>query len=114
MTDQGMNEEQINFDRWSDLATNDRSEFETLRRTAIEAFINSAPEERRERLVRLQWRIDQERTLSSSALGSCVRISKLMWEQVVGERGLLGQLKAPLLDSEAAIEKAEVIPLVRE
>ncbi|RLJ20658.1 hypothetical protein DJ031_05220 [bacterium endosymbiont of Escarpia laminata] len=36
-------------------------DFERLRLAAIDEFIESAPEERRQRLRCLQWRIDQER-----------------------------------------------------
>jgi len=114
VTDQRMNRGDIDFEHWSDLAENNRSEFESLRLEAIEAFISNAPADRRERLMRLQWRIDQERSLASSAMGACVRISRLMWEQVMSERGLLEHLTAAQSADSSSLVKAEVIPLVRE
>jgi hypothetical protein len=76
------------FERLAGLAENDPAAFETLRRDAIEAYIASVPPANRERLRRLQWRIDQERRLARTPLGACVRISRMMWDNVLGEGGL--------------------------
>ncbi len=83
----------IDFEEWSALAQSDPDAFETRRARAIEEFIGSVPVERRERLRRLQWRIDQLRRTSKTPLAACVRINRLMWESVCGHGGLLEALK---------------------
>lgn len=79
---------EIDFDTWSDLARNDPQTFESMRLAAIEAAIASAPEANRERLRRLQWRIDQERRLAGTPMAACLRISRMMWRAVLGPNGL--------------------------
>ena len=78
----------IDFDTWSAMARTDPQTFEKMRLAAIQAAIDSAPEANRERLRRLQWRIDQERRLARTPLAACVRISRMMWRAVLGPNGL--------------------------
>ncbi len=78
----------IDFDTWSAIARTDPQTFEQMRLAAIQAAIGSAPEANRERLRRLQWRIDQERRLARTPLAACVRISRMMWRAVLGPNGL--------------------------
>ena len=82
------NTAEIDFDTWSELAKTDPGAFEALRLEAIEAVIASAPEANRERLRRLQWRIDQERRLARTPMAACVRISRMMWRSLLGPNGL--------------------------
>jgi len=110
----------IDFDTWSEVAEKDPKAFERMRLDAIEACINSAPEGNRDRLRRLQWRIDQERRLARTPLGACVRISRMMWQSVLGEGGLrerflelgsyLGALEKP---SQGVARSAEVLQFAR-
>jgi len=104
----------LDFDHWLELAK-DRQAFEALRRSMIDQVIEQAPESQRDRLRRLQWRIDQERRLSASPMGACIRISRMMWEQMVGQGGLvkhLSGLHRRGLGSQAKKMKgADVIPL---
>ncbi len=79
---------EIDFDTWSEMARNDPDAFEKMRLQAIEAAIDSAPEANRERLRRLQWRIDQERRLAGTPMAACLRISRMMWRAVLGPNGL--------------------------
>ena len=79
---------EIDFDTWSEMARNDPEAFEKMRLQAIEAVIDSAPEANRERLRRLQWRIDQERRLARTPMAACMRISRMMWRAVLGPNGL--------------------------
>lgn len=83
----------IDFEEWSALARSDPAAFEARRAQTVEEFIDSVPAERRERLRRLQWRIDQLRRTSKTPLAACVRINHLMWESVCGHGGLLEALK---------------------
>jgi len=86
--------EPFDFDSWHHLARRDPGAFESHRQQAIEAFMARHPPERRERLRRLQWRIDRERERSSTPLGACHRISRLMWRSFAGRGGLVEHLEA--------------------
>lgn len=91
-----MNLREIDFDTWSELARENPELFESLRRQAIERVIAEAPAANRERLRRLQWRIDQERRLAGTPLAACMRISRMMWKAVLGRGGLqqrIGELQ---------------------
>ena len=76
------------FDHWAQLAVADPDAFEARRSRLIEAFISSVPPERQPRLRGLQWRIDQVRRSARTPLASCIRISRMMWDSVLGEGGL--------------------------
>ena len=82
----------MDFDAWSAMARSDPKAFESMRLAAIEAAIGSAPAAKRERLRRLQWRIDQERRLARTPMAACLRISRMMWRQVLGPGGLHDRL----------------------
>jgi hypothetical protein len=100
----------LDFDSMTALAQQDPLEFERLRQLAIDGYINSVPAERRARLRRLQWRIDQERR-NRTPLSACIRISKMMWEHFTGQHGLLNLfVDKPL----TRVKTAKVIPIVRE
>jgi len=92
-----VNFSKLDFDSMTAIAKDDPVEFERLRRSCIDEFIENTPPERRQRLRRLQWRIDQERR-NCSPLSACLKISKMMWDQLLGEDGLLGQQARLLLD----------------
>jgi len=83
----------FDFDTWSSLAKDDPASFEALRKAAIEEAIRNAPQERQQYLRALQWRIDQERHRAKTPLGACIRISRMMWERVMGTGGLLDHLQ---------------------
>lgn len=80
------------FDGWADLADSDPDAFENLRRELIDDLIRSAPEGRRQRLRCLQWRIEQERARSKTPLGACVRLTRMMWDKVLAQGGLVQHL----------------------
>lgn len=79
----------MDFEGWRRLAQDDPEGFERRRRAAIDAAIDQAPCEQRERLRRLQWRIDQVRRRAPSPLAACVSLSNMMWERICGKHGLL-------------------------
>ena len=100
----------FDFDSMADIAKNAPDEFERMRRAAIEELIASAPLERQKRLRSLQWRIDQERR-NRSPLSACIRISKMMWDQLLSPDGLLGaQARLLVTRGVAEIQNAKVIP----
>jgi hypothetical protein len=82
----------FDFDDWAGLAARDLAAFEQRRTRAIDETILQAPEHRRARLRRLQWRIDQTRRLAPSPLAACVQLSQLMWDSVLGDGGMLQAL----------------------
>ncbi|MCU7904344.1 MAG: DUF3135 domain-containing protein [Candidatus Thiodiazotropha sp. (ex Epidulcina cf. delphinae)] len=82
----------LDFDHLLSLAEKDPVRFEDMRQEAIDAYIATLPADRQVRMRRLQWRIDQERR-NRSPLSACMRISGMMWEHIVGPRGLLGCLQ---------------------
>jgi len=108
--------QRVDFDQWLELASTDMPAFEALRRATINQVIEQAPEEQRDRLRRLQWRIDQERRRCKSPMGACIRISRMMWDQMMGEGGLVERLQE--LTSRgfpgvmASGRSAKVIPLI--
>ena len=77
------------FDAWAELARNDPEAFERMRNSAVNSVIDDAPDRFQRRLRGLQWRVDQERQLAQSPLGACIRISTIMWQNVMDEGGLL-------------------------
>lgn len=80
------------FDEWATLAKDDPQAFEKMRLAAIDEYLASVPDTHRQRLRRLQWRIDQERRLARSPMSACLRISRMMWDSLLGEGGLRDQL----------------------
>lgn len=110
---------QHDFDHWAQLAKDDPESFESARQAAIEALIESFPSERRERMRRLQWRIDQERRLAKSPMGSCIRLSRMMWRQLLGEGGLrdrlleLGGIQGATGHTGRAVHEAKVLAFRR-
>lgn len=87
----------FDFDYWAELAKNDPVQFEEKRSAAIEEMIATAPQAAtRDRLRKLQWRVDAERRTSKNPTQACLRIYNMMWEKVYGGDGLLHSLNTLL------------------
>lgn len=86
----------FDFDDWATLARTDPDRFEARRRAAIDAIIEGAPVEQQSRLRGLQFRIDMERSRASNPLSACIRLNRLMWDQVARLRESLNELNAEL------------------
>lgn len=86
----------FDFDEWATLARNDPEAFELRRREAIQAVIDDAPAEQHARLRGLQFRIDLERSRSTTPLSACIRLNRLMWDQFALLRESLDELNAEL------------------
>jgi phosphoserine aminotransferase len=97
---------QLDFDYLTGLARSNPSEFERLRMRAIESYIETLPADRQQRMRRLQWRIDQE-TRNHTPMGACVKLSKMMWDHLLGPGGLVGVIQGAERESQ---ELGEVIP----
>ena len=99
----------IDFDEWSKLSQSDAEAFERRRREVIDSIIAESPEHMRERLRRLQWRVDAARRRYKHPLKSCVVIFNMMWDSVYGEHGLLDALNGLThADAQPARGKADI------
>jgi len=78
----------FDFDDWSRLAKDDPSAFEARRLALIEAFLRQFPQSDQQRLRGLQFRIDMVRRRARTPMGACLKISSMMWESLLGNRGL--------------------------
>lgn len=83
----------FDFDSWAALAQRDPQAFEEKRNCILEAAILGAPAKKRPQLRRIQWKLDQIRHSSTTPLAACLRMQRLLWEQVAGEDGLLERLQ---------------------
>ncbi len=83
----------FDFEKWARLAKDDPEEFEKERKRVIEETIMRCPPRNRQRLIRLQWRIDMERKRSKNPLQSCVRLFDMMMDFVYSEGGFLSALE---------------------
>jgi Protein of unknown function (DUF3135) len=81
------------FDSWAALARNDPQAFELARKEMIAGLIDAAPERLRSRLEGLQWQVDTLRQRAPNPLSACLKISSLMWDNVLGEQGLAARLR---------------------
>lgn len=72
----------LDFDDLMSLALNDPDAFEEERRRHIESFLDSVPQEKRKRLLGLQWQVDQVRKLAKTPMASCIAISNMMKESL--------------------------------
>ena len=81
------------FDELLKLAQENPEALEKLRQEQVEQLINNAPIENQQRLRGLQFQIDAQRSIhKGSAIGSCVKISKMMHQSFGELRGWLNQL----------------------
>ncbi len=81
--------DRFDFDTWMHLFEENPEAFEAKRQQEIDRFMADLSDKSRERMGKLQWRIDKERERSSSPMESCLRVHNMMWDSVYGERGLL-------------------------
>lgn len=81
------------FEEWAALAQSDPHAFEQQRQQYIESVISETSGKQRNRLERLQWRIDMERRRAATPLSACVRISRMMMDAVYGKAGLVNAIK---------------------
>lgn len=84
---------ELNFDFWSNMAHRNPDSFEDMRVLVINEFIDSVPMEKQESLRRLQWRIDQERRLTRTPMAACLIISRMMWDTVLGDGGMIDHMQ---------------------
>jgi hypothetical protein len=105
---------EFDFSHWSRLARQDPPEFERQRQLAIDELIGRLPEHRRLRMRRLQWRVDQVRRRAGTPMAACLALSRMMWDSVLAEDGLLHALQGRLPDHPLpGTRQATVLPFRR-
>lgn len=111
------NENGFDFDHWVKLAKDDPEAFEKQREAVIGEYISTVPGDfQRERLGRLQWKVDRERELARTPMDAAVRIYDMMWDSVGQNMNALQDLADALtgnLASEIADRKqkeAAILP----
>jgi len=79
------------FDFWAKLAQEDPDAFEKARKLMLDSLIEAAPARAQPRLKGLQWQIERIRSKAATPLSACLKISDMMWTNVLGEDGLAAQ-----------------------
>lgn len=106
----------FDFEYWAELWERDPETFEAERARLMELFIASAPEEKRQRLNAIQWRVDMVRKQAKTPMAASLRVQKMMWESLCGKHGLLNALET-LKGSQTADrdtqQSAHVLPFNR-
>jgi len=92
------------FDQLIQMAKTHPEALEQFRQREVEALIEQAPKEMQRRLRGLQFQVDSQRKLHSSALGSCIGISKMMHTSVAR---LQTALSGYVQESKGADDRAE-------
>ncbi len=82
----------FDFDEWSQLAKTDPAAFEARRLALIETYLHRLPPPGQRRLRGLQFRIDMERRRARTPMAACLRLSAMMWDSLLGRRGLKSAL----------------------
>ena len=111
------NEKEFDFDHWMKLAKDDPEAFEKQREAAIDGYISNVPGTvQRDRLQRLQWRVNKEREMAKSPMDAAIRIYDMMWESVGKNidalQDLADALTGNLADSVAdrKVAEADILP----
>ncbi len=81
--------DEFEFEQWAEMAAADPQGFEVARARVLESLIASAPAASRRRLRGLQWQVERIREQASNPMSSCLQISELMWDKVLGNDGLI-------------------------
>ncbi|MDH5300652.1 MAG: DUF3135 domain-containing protein [Gammaproteobacteria bacterium] len=109
---------EFDFDRWMALAKQDPEAFEQQRVEFLQKFIDGLPERAKQRLQRVQWRVDMERKRCKNPMESTVRIYDMMWGSLSQTHDELCNLVA-MVDPESEFArivptppKAKVLPFV--
>ncbi len=98
----------MDFEQWSQLASQDPARFEAKRREVIEALIAGASQRCQQRLRGLQWHIDQVRDHAPNPMAACISLSNMMWDAFAGEEGLAETLNTRRFPHKKVANKAEV------
>jgi hypothetical protein len=81
------------FDFWAKLAREDPGAFEEARKLMLDSLIEAAPARVRPRLKGIQWQIEHLRKRATTPLNACLKISDMMWTNVLDVDGLAVHLR---------------------
>lgn len=101
----------FDVDEWIRLWKDDPQGAERRRQEEIEALIMSAPEERRQKLRRLQWRIDVEREKHDNPMGRCIALHRMLTDHLWSENGFYAV--GPRIFAKLSVELYRLNSLVR-
>ena len=73
----------FDFDLWSKMARQDPEKFEAMRQQLINDLLAQAPPHLKQRMVGLQWQVNQIRKQAGNPLTACLQISQKMWTNVL-------------------------------
>ena len=105
---------EFDFDEWSSLAKSDPAAFEEKRLELIEEFLRELPAHDQQRLRGLQFRIDMERRRARTPMAACLKLSAMMWDSLLGSRGLKNALDSLMHAATSATpQSAPALPPVR-
>lgn len=114
-----MNEEEktsdFDFDVWTRISQEEPEKFESMRQQLIDDLIAQAPAHFKPRMIGLQWQVDQVRKQASNPMAACLQISQKMWNNVLGENGLLNALQEPkkILSTLEKAPAGKILPFER-
>ena len=103
----------FDFDGWAKLARTNPDVFEIKRKNALEAAIRQASPQNRQRLLCLQWQLDQIRNTSRTPLAACMRMQRLLFDKLTGEAGLLALLQGTTEGTGSIRKVATILPFRR-
>jgi hypothetical protein len=101
----------FDVEEWMRLWETDPQGAENRRQREIEQLIMSAPEEKRQKLRRLQWRIDMERARHDNPMGRCVALYTMLTDHLWSDNGLY--VAGPKLLMEIKTELENLLGLFR-
>jgi hypothetical protein len=99
-------------DELSQIAKENPERLEEIRQHFIEKHINSATDYMQRRLRGLQFQIDSLRALHKAPMGSCIEISRMMYESLNKLRDTLNNTVADS-NEPAEVQTATVLPFSR-
>ncbi|WP_045860530.1 DUF3135 domain-containing protein [Teredinibacter purpureus] len=91
-----------NIDQLINMAKHQPEALEAFRQKEINALITSAPKEMQRRLQGLQFKIDCQRELHKTPMGTCVAISNMMHDSMLQLNELLNNENAHTTSTQSA------------
>lgn len=101
----------FDVEEWMHLWETDPQGAENRRQQEIEQLIMSAPEEKRQKLRQLQWRIDMERARHDNPMGRCIALYTMLTDHLWSDNGFY--VAGPKLFMEIKTELENLLGLFR-
>lgn len=111
MSDKPQEISTFDVEEWMHLWEIDPQGAEHRRQREIEELIMSAPEEKRQKLRQLQWRIDMERARHDNPMGRCIALYTMLTDHLWSDNGFY--VAGPKLFMEIKTELENLLGLFR-